>query len=78
MELKPKYHNKDLNIAYNDGIKAYKERVEKVIDEVRKKGCYCKRQEGTMFSKTKESKRYCAYCWIAKELKQKLEEAKWS
>jgi len=33
-----------------------------------KKMCYCECREGTMFSKTKEGKEYCAFCWAWQRL----------
>lgn len=39
---------------------------EKMLSE----NCYCKTGEGNFYSKTRDSKQYCAFCWLKSKLKE--------
>jgi hypothetical protein len=38
--------------------------IEGMID----KNCYCNTHDGTFYSKTKNGKQFCAFCWLKKQI----------
>lgn len=43
----------------------------KLLKDLCKERCYCKRGEGTTFSYTMEGKQYCSFCWLIKLIEKR-------
>lgn len=63
-----KCENRDYSIGYEEGYKDGKSEYADEVKKILKKHCYCADGDGTTFSETKNSKRYCAFCFAFKRL----------